>query len=143
MKKLFFMLIFAVVAMAVSAQVPYRTPAASEADINQNAETDYIYIPSSGGFTYLQDLVIQVLCTDTYGGTSDGKITIEKSVDGTSWKSMNTTVDTDLSCANDTFTIVGTGVANFRLKTYNYRYRLKAVGTSGDTTLLTTRYIFK
>jgi len=137
------MLVFAIVAIAASAQVPYKSVKASEADTNKNAETDYIYIPAVGGFAKVMDLSIQTLCTDAYGGTSDGTITIEKSVDGTSWKSMNTTVDTDLICTNDTFTIVGAGVARFRLKTYDYMYRLKVVGTSADTTLLTTKYIAK
>ena len=141
MKKFIFMLVFAVVAMASSAQVFYKTPAASEADTNKNAETDYLVIPHQ--FTQVNDLLIQVLCTDNYGGASDGTITIEKSVDGTSYKSMNTTADTDLICANDTFTIANAGVAQFRLKTYAYKYRLKFVGTSGDTTLLTTKYLFK
>jgi hypothetical protein len=134
------MLAFAIVAIAANAQVPYYTPAASEADSSKGAETDYLVIPHS--FSAVNDLVIQVLCTQL-GGTSDGKITLQKSVDGTSWLSMNTTTDDHLKCANDTFTIVNAGVANFRLKTYDYKYRLKFEGTTGDTTLLTTKYLFK
>lgn len=145
MRKLILLLAFAVLGIAASAQLQskYYTVTASEADTNKNAETDYITIPNKGAFLEVKDLMIQVLCTDNYGGTSDGAITLERSLDGTSWKSMNTTVDTDLNCANDTFTIVNAGVARFRLKTYDNYYRIKIVGTSGDTTLLTTKYTFK
>lgn len=134
-------LVFAVVAMAANAQSYVKMPAASEADTNKNAETDYIVIPHA--FTNVNDLMIQLLCTDAYGGTSDGTITLEKSIDGVSYTPVTTSPDADLICVNDTFTIVPNGVAHFRLKTYFNKYRIKVVGTSGDTTLITTRYSFK
>jgi len=143
MKKLIFLLFaFIAVAQFVQAQ-PYKTVTATEADLNANAETDYIYLPNVDWFYSVKDLDIQVLCTDNYGGNSDGTITLERSVDKTSWKPVLTTIDTDFITANDTFTIVNAGVAQFRLKTYWPYYRLKIVGTSTDTTDLSTKYNWK
>lgn len=141
MKKLFVLLVFAVVAIAANAQI-WKTVTATEADSSKGAETDYIYIPNVGGFDGVKDLSIQTLCTQL-GGTSDGTITIQKSVDGTSYKSMLTSVDTDLIASNDTLTITNGAVLTFRLKTYAYKYRLKVEGTSGDSTIFVTRYLFK
>jgi len=142
MKKII-LLLFAFIAVSqfIQAQA-YKTVTATEADQNDGAETDYIYLPNVDWFYSVKDLDIQTLCTQT-GGTSDGKITIERSVDKISWKPVLTTIDTDLIAANDTFTIVNAGVSQFRLKTYWPYYRLKIVGTSGDSTALLTRYNWK
>lgn len=67
MKKLIFLLALAVVAIAASAQSPYVTVMASEADTNKNAETDYLVIPNTGSFLSPQILTIQVKCVDKFG----------------------------------------------------------------------------
>ena len=145
MKKLIFLLI--AIAFIASSQIvqaqPYKTVTATEADLNANAETDYIYLPNVDWFYTIKDLDIQILCTDNYEGTSDGYITLERSIDKTSWAPVLTTIDTDLITANDTFTIADAAVAHFRLKTYWPYYRLKIVGTSTDTTDLSTKYSWR
>lgn len=143
MKKLFVLLVFAVVAIAANAQKgKYITITASEADTNKNAETDYIYFPNVGGFESQTDLMLQILCTDAYGGTSDGTITLEGSVDGVSYAPITDEIFTDVS--DDTATIAPAAVLQFNIPvTHHYKYRAKAVGTSGDTTLFTPRYRFQ
>lgn len=116
-----------------------QTVTASEADTNKNAETDYIYIPNAGGFVDEVNLNIQVLCTDDYGGTSDGEITIQGSQDGTSY--VNITDDSFTDMVGDSATIVDAAVLEWVIpRTYHYKYRLQVIGTSGDTTLLTPKY---
>jgi hypothetical protein len=139
MKKLIFLLALAVVAIAASAQSPYVTVTASEADTNKNAETDYLVIPNTGSFLSPQILTIQVKCVDQFEGTSDGTLTIEGSVDGISYFNLTEEEFTDMN--NDTVTIAPDVVATWVIpKTYFSKYRIKAVGTSGDTTLFVTKY---
>lgn len=142
MKKIIFLTMLTMFCFASQAQ-PYKTVTAGDGDQNANAETDYITLPNSASvnnwFTSIKDLKIQILCTQ-HGGTSDGKVTIQRSLDNTSWKEMLTTVDTDLITSNDTLTITNGAVLTFRLKTYWPYYRLKIVGTSSDTTDFTTKY---
>ncbi len=142
MKALFFLIAFFAVVATVDAQrLTAITVTASEADTSKGAETDYIVIPNVGHFEGVADLDIQILCTQL-GGTSDGTITIERSLDGTSYSQVLTTIDTDLIAANDSFTITNAAVCQFRLKTYWPYYRVKIVGTSADTTKFTTKYAF-
>jgi len=110
-------------------------------DTVKGAET--IYMTTGQIIGEYANLSIQALCTDSFGGTSDGTIILQGSIDGTSFANL---IDKDgfLYCPNDTFTIVPNGVALFTVKDnpYNY-YRLKITGTSGDTTKLTVKYLFK
>jgi len=140
MKKLIFLLALAVVAIAASAQSPYVTVMASEADTNKNAETDYLVIPNTGSFLSPQILTIQVKCSvDQFGGTPDGELTIEGSVDGISYFNLTDEEFTDMN--NDTVDIANGVVAKWVIpKTYFSKYRIKAVGTENDTTLFDTKY---
>lgn len=137
---LFFVLI-ATVAAASAQRLSPITVTASESDTSKGAETDYIVIPNASHFDGVYDLVIQSLCTQI-GGTSEGTITLEKSLDGTSYKPMLTTIDTDFITVNDTFTVTNGAILQYRIKTYWPYYRIKIVGGSGDTTLFTTKYGF-
>lgn len=147
MKNLIFILIaFCLSMINVEAQglnigLPTRITA-SEADTNKNGETDYWRIPNSGGFKKSVDLTFQTLCTDAYGGTSDGAITIEGSTDGTNYVPITDEVYTDVS--DDSLTIVGAAVLEINIpKTHHYVYRVKIVGTSGDTTRFTPYYRYQ
>ena len=143
MKKLVFLLALAVVAIAANAQKGrYIGITPSEADTNKNGETDYLYFPNVGGFESQTDLMLQILCTDAYGGVSDGTVTIEGSLDGTSYVALTDEMYTDMN--NDTATIAPAAVLQFHIpRTHHYKYRAKVVGTSGDTTLLKPRYRFQ
>jgi len=145
MRKLLF--IFALLLVVATSYAQRKglpiTVTASEADTSNGAETDYITIPNIGGFSSETDLSIQILCANL-GGTSEGTITLEKSQDGTTYVPMNTTVDSYLICANDSATITDAAKFIFTIpRTYDYKYRLKITGASGDSTLFTTKYRYQ
>lgn len=143
MKKILF--IFALIALVASVNAQkgrYITITASEADTNKNAETDYLYFPNVGGFESQTDLMLQLLCLDNYGGTSDGTVTIEGSLDGTSYAPITTEKYADVK--SDTLTITPSAALQFHIPiTHHYKYRAKVVGTSTDTTLIVPRYRFQ
>lgn len=143
MKKFTFVIaLMLVVAMSYAQKGVAKTVTASEADTNKGAETDYLYIPNASGFTSQVDLAIQILCTDDYGGDSDGLLTIEGSTDGTSYVILTNDVFTDMN--DDSISIADGVVAEWIIpRTHHYKYRIKAVGTSGDTTLFTPKYRFQ
>jgi hypothetical protein len=139
MKRLIFILALIFVAATNYAQL--NTVTATEGDTLRGTETDYVYIPNSGGFIGESDVTIQMLCTQI-GGTSDGTVTLEGSVDGTSYAALPNETFTDLPV--DTATISDAAVLVWPIpRTYFYKYRLKIAGTSGDTTLLHTVYRIK
>jgi len=115
-------------------------------DTVQGAET---VVFSCGTFSSLwETITIQVLCDDAFGGTSDGTITLQGSVDGTSWVGLPifTGLATGIQSAvsTDTITISDAAVGQFIVYKNPYKYlRLSAAGTSGDTTLITGNYIYK
>jgi hypothetical protein len=145
MRKLMLLLAMVVVAITASAQMEkygYAVVNASEADTNKNGETDYLVIPNTGQFTVPQSLTIMVGCVDQYEGTSDGTLTIEGSLDGVLYKNLTDEEYPDMSA--DTITIADGVNATWVIpKTYFSKYRIKVVGTSGDTTLLKPRYKFQ
>lgn len=138
MKKLFVifsLVLFSIVAMAQKGQTISCT-----VDTVQGNETIYITTGKVSG-TYAS-FAIQALCTQT-GGTSDGSIVLQGSVDGTSYQTLKEATDY-LYCANDTFTIVNAGVAMFVVHNpAHLYYRLKIAGTSGDSTKVTAKYMLK
>ena len=83
---------------------------------------------------------IQVLCTEL-GGTADGTITMEGSVDGISWETLAETANAYNFYPNDTFTIVDAGVMIVNIKGDPFTYhRIKGVGTASDTTEVTIKW---
>jgi hypothetical protein len=140
MKRLIFILALIFVAATNYAQY-INTVTATEGDTLRDTETDYVYVPNSGGYITETDLTIQMLCTQI-GGTSDGTVTLEGSIDGTSYAALPNETFTDLPV--DTATISDGAVLVWEIpRTYFYKYRLKIAGTSGDTTLLSTKYRIK
>lgn len=140
MKRLIFILALLFVAATNYAQY-INTVTATEGDTLRDTETDYIYIPNSGGFISESDVTIQMLCTQI-GGISDGTVTLQGSIDGVSYAALPNETYTDLPV--DTATIANAAVLEWPIpRTYFYKYRLKIEGTSGDTTLLHTVYRIK
>ena len=124
MKKLLILLVSMVVMLSANAQY-------TSTDSLNGADTVYIVMTNAG--------MAQISCTQT-GGTSDGTITAEASIDGSFWVPLDTTNTAwfDYS-GNDTLTITdgATWIVTFKEL---YKYRFKAIGTAGDSTLLETSF---
>lgn len=84
---------------------------------------------------------VQVLCTQI-GGTSDGSLKLEASVDGTSWETITETAGLIHFYPNDTLTIVDAAVWYVTIIDNPFLYcRVKGVGTASDSTLITIKWI--
>ena len=120
-------------------------------DTVKGAETVYFSFNTSGIGTDNYELAFQALNTQI-GGTSDGKITLQMSVDGTSYvtyadaqynKFVSLFASDTAKIANNgnEFTITNGGVFGGIIQNTPFKYyRLKAVGTSGDTTAIQVKY---
>ena len=134
------MLVFAVVAMAASAQ--RGRVITLDFDTIQGAETvNFETFKTTGSYNSIS---IEALCTQL-GGTSDGTLTLYGSNDGTNWVFINgvgglviaspkaSNTGTDLN----QLTITNTLVASWVVDGSPFRdWRITGVGTSGDTTLV-------
>jgi hypothetical protein len=140
MKKFLIILVFAVVAMAAKAQPGVALTFASVDTLNGN-ETVYF---TSGIFTGGEPVVIQAAC-DNVGGTSDGTLTLEGSIDGSDWVPLAEQSGILHGYAttgeNDSLTITdGANITWIVEAGYFYKYRVKGAGTASDSTLVTTVY---
>lgn len=85
---------------------------------------------------------IQALCEDDFGGTSDGKLMIQGSVDGVSFSDLgvnatlwySSTLKDSLAISDNAVWIVDVSQLNFGY------YRVSGDGTAGDTTLVTIKW---
>jgi hypothetical protein len=135
MKKLiiFLVAIFAFVAFADAQRVYNAT-----ADTLQGAETVNLGVvrsTSSRG-----TLALQALCTEL-GGTSDGTLLLQGSVDGTSYNTITNVVGKFDFYPSDTLTITDGAIIQCLItgSPFNY-YRWQGGGTASDTTLITPIY---
>lgn len=128
MKKLIFILALVVVAITANAQ---RTIT----DTIQGAETVNFTVMAEANY-------IQVLCEDDFGGTSDGKLMLQGSVDGISFSDL--TINNTLwytSTAKDSLIIVDNAVWVVDVSSLQFPYyRITGDGTAGDTTLITIKW---
>lgn len=89
-----------------------------------------------------ESLVIQALCTQL-GGTSDGTLILQASVDGTSYNTVTESNFADFY-PNDTLTITNKAIWSAVLKGAPYKYyKVYGDGTPSDTTKVTIKYILK
>jgi hypothetical protein len=135
MKKIlsFMVVMLAFVALANGQRV-YST-AVDTLQGNETVNFAAIQSSSSSG-----TLAIQALCTEL-GGTSDGTLLLQGSVDGTSYVTINSVVGKYDFFPNDTLTITDGAVMTCLItgSPFNY-YRLQGAGTASDTTLITPKY---
>lgn len=135
MKKLLVLLVcvFAFVALA-NAQRVYTTTV-DTLQGNETVNFEAIQSSSSSG-----TLAIQALCTQL-GGTSDGTLLLQGSVDGTSYVTITNVAGKYDFYPNDTLTITNGAVMTALIteSPFNY-YRFQGAGTAGDTTLVTPKY---
>lgn len=134
MKKLFVIIPLIFLAFTINAQV--LGPTTFTSVTVDTVETLYMstgYI--TGDYNYID---FQVLCTDG-GGTPDGSIILQESVDGTHFVTSETA---------DTLTITAGAqkvwkVANSLTDNLVYKYRLAVTGTASDTTIVTGSYLLR
>lgn len=135
MKKLILIIAVLFAVFTVNAQRSYTyeiTPAAVNGAVTVTFETVEL---QKGGTVSLQ-----ALCTNT-GGTSDGTIWIEASVDGKSWETLTTTAGLFYGFPNDTLTILDAAVGMWVIEDNPFPYvRFVATGTASDSTLITPKY---
>lgn len=133
---LFLTAIFAFVAFA-NAQRVYS----ASSDTLQGNETVNLGVTRSSTSSGI--LTLQALCTEL-GGTSDGTLLLQGSVDGTSYVTIIETAGVFTFFPNDTLTITDGAVMTATIKDspFNY-YRWKGAGTASDTTLITPVYTHK
>jgi len=93
---------------------------------------------------HYNSVAMQALCTQL-GGTSDGKIIAQGSVDGTSYVNLNEGTDyVYFFPDNDTLTITNGAIMSVTIKNPPFAYfRFKVTGTASDTTQVTPKYIVK
>ena len=88
-------------------------------------------------------LTIEALCTDV-GGTPDGTLILEGSLDGTSYETITSTSGRLYAWPNDTLTIVAGAVVTWVVEDTPWvYYRVQGGGTADDSTLVNIKYIFK
>jgi hypothetical protein len=126
MKKLLFILAFVALGVAANAQ---------------RVVIDTIKGAETVNFATMQNAdEVQVLCTEL-GGTADGTITLEGSVDAISWEIIAETPSNYNFYPNDTFTIVDGAVMIVNIKDDPFLYhRISGTGTTSDTTIITIKW---
>jgi hypothetical protein len=126
MKKLFFILAFVALGVTASAQRVIIDTLKGNEVVN---------------FAAMQNASqVQVLCTEL-GGTADGTIRLEASVDGISWEVLLSTDGVYHFYPNDTFTIVDDGVLIVNIKDDPFLYhRISGDGEATDTTIVTIKW---
>lgn len=143
MKKFIFA-ILAIFMIAFTATAQYNSGKVFTADYDSVLAVETVYT----GNVYLSKavdvLTIQALCTDV-GGTPDGTLILQGSVDGTSY--INLAPETGVIVYrpnNDTLTITAGAIQTVEIHdpAFNY-YRWKVTGTANDSTLVTTKYVYK
>jgi hypothetical protein len=87
--------------------------------------------------------VVSVLCTQL-GGTSDGEVYVQGSVDGTSYETLQFDVNDQFiysNTDNDTLTITNGAIWLVDLSKLKFPYyRIEGDGTASDTTLITIKW---
>lgn len=139
MKRILLSLIFILSVTAMNAQIG-RIYSVSVDTLNGNETVNFTLSQITGGYT---TTTIQALCSEI-GGTSDGTLILQGSVDGTSYVTLQDDVSLLKSYPNDTLTITDGAVGTWIVKEtpYNF-YRIQGAGTASDTTLITIKYVYK
>lgn len=143
MKNLFvFLFLLSSVALTAQNELKY-IPNAQLAGKDTLNGADTIYIRTPFLKWDLSYIGLQVTCREL-GGTSDGSIYPQVSLDDTSYVNIISTDYLVYSFPNDTLTITdgAIGIWNILSLPNNY-YGIMAVGTAGDTTEVTLKYSIK
>lgn len=137
MKRLLFILVFAVAAMAANAQIGAVKSVAIDTLTAATTDTSAV-VAVSGAYNAI---TFQALCTQL-GGTSDGSLRLEGSVDGLSYLTLTDGVG--YAYPNDTLTVTNGAIWHFKVTDAPFKYyRVIGLGTASDTTLITLKYVLK
>lgn len=133
------MFVFVLSVLAINAQKG-RVYSVSVDTLNGNETVNFTLGQITGGY---ETLTIQALCTQV-GGTSDGTLILQASVDGTSWLTVQDATGVLKGYPNDTLTITNGAVAQWVVDEtpWNF-YRVQGAGTASDSTLVTVKYVYK
>ncbi len=144
MRKLLFISLLAVLGIAVNAQW-YNN---GNIGVTQTIAIDTLTAAVNDTSTAItvtseaNSITFQALCTEL-GGTSDGTLRLEGSVDGTSYLTIEEGL-INYALPNDTLTITDGAVWQFSVVNAPFKkYRVIGTGTASDTTLITLTYILK
>jgi len=126
---------------AIAANAQRNSVISLTVDTLQGAETvNFDQITFNAGY---QSLVIQALCTEL-GGTADGNLWLNASVDGTSWVTVSDAAGLIKGFPNDTLTITDGAVWDVVIQDVPFKYyKVVGNGTASDTTKVTIKYIYK
>lgn len=144
MKKLLNIILFIVIASGLYGQdYPKYIPDAQLAGIDTLKGADTVYITTPFLKWNLDYIGLQVVCEEL-GGTSDGYIYPQVSLDDTTYVNITSTDYLIYSFPNDTLTIVDGAKAIWNILSLpNNFYGIMATGTEGDTTKITLKYSIK
>lgn len=139
MRKILLLIAVMAIGMIATAQIgAVKTLTIATLD---TAETKYSSIATVSA-SY-NAITFQALCTQI-GGTSDGTLRLEGSVDGITYRTINEKSGFALFTPNDTLTITnGASWQAVILKAPFKYYRVAGTGTNKDTTAVTIKYILK
>jgi len=126
MRKLLFILLFGLISIA---------------GFSQRTVLDTLQGNETVNFTSMQGATqIQATCTQL-GGTSDGTLLLQGSVDNSAWTTLAETAQKFAFYPNDTLTITSgaTWLIDIEGSPFNY-YRVRGAGTASDTTEVTIKW---
>jgi len=139
MKKLVLIFALAILGVAASAQAGVGRVKSLAIDTLTAATTDTSAVAYISG-SYAA-ITFQALCTEL-GGTSDGSLRLEGSVDGLSYLTLQEGVG--YAYPNDTLTVTDGAIWQFKVNDAPFKYyRVIGLGTANDTTLVTLKYLLK
>ena len=143
MKKILNIIFIILIANSVFSQSSRYIPDAQLAGVDTLNGADTIYIRTPFLKWNLDYIGLQVKCVEL-GGTSDGSIYPQASIDGIDYANLISTDYLFYSFPNDTLTITDgvVGLWNILALTNNYA-GIMAIGTVGDTTEVTLKYSIK
>lgn len=143
MKTLFNIILIVLFVNTVQSQtIATFIPEAQLAGIDTLNGADTVYIRTPFLKWNLQYLGLQVTCIEL-GGTSDGYIYPQASIDDTSYANLISTEYLVYSFPNDTLTITDGAVGLWNVFLPNNYAGIMATGTAGDTTEITLKYSIK
>lgn len=119
--------------LVANAQIKKRVSSVSSDTLN-GAETVYFPFTSTGDTKF----TVQAICTEI-GGTADGTLTLEGSIDNSNWQPLTDVEKTVLTAyPNDSLTITDAAFVLWHVRDNAWKYyRIKGVGTASDSTLIT------
>jgi hypothetical protein len=142
MKNLIFIIGLVLISLGANAQRLKGTVETVTSDTVKGNETIYLTTATTRAPS---NIVTINLGFEQIGGTTDGTVVIQGSVDGsTKWTDLISAQDVFTAMPNDTVTMTSGGTATFIIKGNPWnKYRAKVAGTASDTTAITFDYTFK